>query len=160
VAVHAVAATRSDSIVVDGISDDSGRFALAQLPPGKVTVVAQHHTLGLATRDAEVKSGEGIQVSLVLGETGRITGTVLDDNGARSDGGEVALGTPTASGSGAADDAGHYAVDGLPAGRYIIGGWQEKARAAWRMDGGRERGVDIAAGETKVVDLKVPVGSA
>jgi protocatechuate 3,4-dioxygenase beta subunit len=121
------------------VTDDSGRFAFAQLPEGRYTVSASkpghiagtygQRIPGRAGTPIQLGDGEQMRIQLQIWKGSVITGTVLDEQG------EAIPNTPVRafryvfqggqrvlqqSGSAQTDDRGVYRVFGLQPGDYLV----------------------------------------
>lgn len=141
-------------------TDDDGRFELADVPPGQVSVMASGEGGERAqTEDLELAPGgtlEGIEIRLTGGA--RLVGRVLDPAGRPARDALIDLEgsapKPIAASSTPTDGDGRFWVDGVPAGRYTVIASKFPYRRAARE-------IEVGAADSEVaVELLLEAGLA
>ena len=142
-----------------GVTDDAGGFAFADVAPGPVLLSAEalrHQRQEL--KGLEVKPGQDLSgIEIVLPAAAAVEGKVLLPDGRPAEGAEVTVAEPASHGAffvlsprASADDTGHYRLEGIAPGPHTLEA---------QLDGYRRavRDVDLKE-ETRGVDFQLDRG--
>jgi RNA polymerase sigma factor (sigma-70 family) len=151
-------------VVARRASGADGFFRIPGLPAGRLVLLARHPEHGLGRQEVSVAEGQEIPVKIRLTELGAsVAGAVKRRDGAPLGGASVAVtgqGGATFYGSATTGPDGHFAIGGLPAGRYTV--WARPRGGPMNISTGQEKPdlkvVVLAAGERRTVDLTAAVG--
>ena len=137
-----------------GVTDDAGSFAFADVAPGPVVLSAEalrHQRQEL--KGLEVKPGQDLSgVEIVLPAAAAVEGKVLLPDGRPAEGAEVTVAEPASHGAffvlsprASADDTGHYRLEGIAPGPHTLEAQLDGYRRAVRDVDLKEeaRGVDF-----------------
>lgn len=117
-------------------TDADGRFRFDGLPPGKITVSAEHPDFVEVSKQVELDDEESVDLTLGLG--GSISGSVLAKDGRTGiPGADVLLrdqgeAFSVGDNSTRADSAGNFSFEHLKAGRYGVSARTNAAATAWK----------------------------
>ena len=103
-------------------TDDTGRFAVPALPPGRYRIVADREGYVRATAMVGVTAGVSTPATVALTPTGVITGRVVDAEGSPVSRAIVRAAAGTQVFEGQTNDLGEYRIWDLPPGQYIVSG--------------------------------------
>lgn len=136
------------------VTDETGAYSVAGLPPGAYDVVVTATGFSqLERRGVTVTAGQRFPLKLELEGTGAIDGTVKDDRGSPIAGAVVRAGSRWPGGSGPTlpeartDEAGLFRLVQVPLGKVNVQARREEAAS------GAGKLVDVVEGQTATADL-------
>jgi len=140
------------------ITDVAGQFEVTGLKAGKTALAVTHAAFLIGSLDVTLTAGQTADVQVVLERGGRIEGTITCGGVAVAEQNVYVNTLLLAVKDIKTDQAGHWAVEGVPAGEIPV-----STTMADRIGGGRgrtlQREVHVSAGQTVVVDFEFPPAS-